>query len=87
MYPFHWVPAAGQRHASLDERPDGALAYPSGTEVSTLCGAQLAADNSVLAWFWESCVPCADETRRIASERTGGGRGDQSARSARNGRS
>ncbi|WP_010313341.1 hypothetical protein [Saccharopolyspora spinosa] len=36
MYPFHWLPAAGQRHASLDERPLGASIYPAETEVETL---------------------------------------------------
>ncbi|WP_188989866.1 zinc finger protein [Saccharopolyspora thermophila] len=68
MYPFHWVPAAGQRHASLDAHPDGALAYPSGTGVRTLCGSQLTADNSKLAWLWETCAECNAEARRISAE-------------------
>lgn len=66
MHPFHWVPAAGARHASLDVRPDGALAYPSGTGVQTLCGQRLTADNSELAWLWETCRGCDAEARRIS---------------------
>ncbi|MEU5847405.1 zinc finger protein [Saccharopolyspora shandongensis] len=67
MYPFHWVPAGGARHASLDSRPDGALAYPSGTGVQTLCGYRLAADNSELAWLWETCAECGAVAKRLAA--------------------
>ncbi|MEV6234802.1 zinc finger protein [Saccharopolyspora shandongensis] len=65
MYPFHWVPAAGQRHASLDERPCG-CSYPTGTQVLTLCLQQLSADDSELAWFWDTCSECNREARRLA---------------------
>ncbi|MGP4019693.1 zinc finger protein [Saccharopolyspora sp. 5N708] len=66
MYPFHWVPAGGARHASLDAHPGGAFCYPSGTSVRTLCEQQLTADNSVLAWLWDTCGTCNDEARRLA---------------------
>ncbi|GAA0509907.1 hypothetical protein GCM10011581_42840 [Saccharopolyspora subtropica] len=64
MHPFHWVPAEGQRHASLDFRPGGG--YPTGMTVSTLCKQQLSADNSQLAWLWETCRDCNKEAHRIA---------------------
>ncbi|MCI2421603.1 hypothetical protein MOQ72_29635 [Saccharopolyspora sp. K220] len=66
MYPFHWVPAGGARHASLDPHPDSAFCYPSGIGVRTLCGQQVTADNSVLAWLWSTCPDCNDEARRLA---------------------
>ncbi|RKT83771.1 zinc-finger [Saccharopolyspora antimicrobica] len=68
MYPFHWVPAAGQRHASTDRRPEGALAYPSGTSVTTLCREQVIADNSEIGWLWPTCDSCNTEAHRIARE-------------------
>jgi hypothetical protein len=64
MYPFHWVPAEGQRHASLDLRPGGG--YPTGMTVSTLCQRELSADNSELAWLWSTCRACNSEAHRIA---------------------
>ncbi|WP_237710849.1 zinc finger protein [Saccharopolyspora spinosa] len=68
MYPFHWVPAAGRRHASTDRRPEGALAYPTGTSVSTLCRQELSADNWELAWLWSACGDCDSEAHRIARD-------------------
>ncbi|GAA2817592.1 zinc finger protein [Saccharopolyspora taberi] len=65
MYPFHWVPCEGSRHASLDARPAGG--YPTGTEVTTLCGKRLPADNSELAWLWPTCPPCNREAHRLAA--------------------
>ncbi|WP_328592562.1 zinc finger protein [Saccharopolyspora elongata] len=65
-HPFHWVPAAGLRHASTDRRPDAALAYPTGTSVSPLCRQRLSADNSELAWLWSTCRDCDAEAHRIA---------------------
>ncbi|MGW1679832.1 zinc finger protein [Saccharopolyspora sp. NPDC002376] len=70
MYPFHWVPAAGWRHASTDRRPEGALAYPTGTSVRTLCREQLSADNSEIGWLWPTCDSCNSEAHRIARELT-----------------
>ncbi|KAA5829161.1 zinc finger protein [Saccharopolyspora hirsuta] len=67
-YPFHWVPAAGQRHASTDRRPEGALAYPTGTSVATLCREQVVADNSEIGWLWPTCDGCNTEAHRIARE-------------------
>ncbi|MEV5539447.1 zinc finger protein [Saccharopolyspora shandongensis] len=67
-YPFHWVPAAGLRHASTDRRPDGALAYPTGTFVSTLCRQELPADNSEIAWLWSTCGDCDAEAHRIVRQ-------------------
>ncbi|MGW5644489.1 zinc finger protein [Saccharopolyspora sp. NPDC003752] len=63
-YPFHWVPAAGQRHASTDARPPGG--YPTGMEVATLCGCRLDADNSELAWFWNTCPGCNRSAHALA---------------------
>nr|WP_093274582.1 zinc finger protein [Saccharopolyspora shandongensis] len=68
MYPFHWVPAVGLRHASTDRRPDGALAYSAGTLVSTLCRQALFADNSEIAWLWSTCGVCDAEARRIVRQ-------------------
>lgn len=65
MYPFHWVPAAGQRHASLDEKPCGS-AYQSGTQVRNLCRQDLPADNSDVAWLWQTCGDCNTEARLLA---------------------
>ncbi|MEU5853203.1 zinc finger protein [Saccharopolyspora shandongensis] len=65
-YPFHWVPAAGLRHASTDARPEGSLAYVTGTSVSTLCRQELSADNSEIAWLWPTCGGCDTEAHRIA---------------------
>ncbi|GAA4857929.1 zinc finger protein [Saccharopolyspora cebuensis] len=62
-HPFHWVPGAGLRHAST--APNFGL-YPDGEEVVTLCGALVAADNSVLAWLWRTCTVCDAEARVLA---------------------
>ncbi|MDA3644948.1 hypothetical protein LZ318_03800 [Saccharopolyspora indica] len=67
-YPFHWVPAAGQRHASTDRRPEGALAYPTGTSVATLCREQVVADNTEIGWLWPTCDGCNTEAHRIVRE-------------------
>jgi zinc finger protein len=69
MYPFHWVPADGLRHASLDERPCGCR-YPTGTEVSTLCRREVVADDGELAWLWETCADCNAEAHRLADRAT-----------------
>jgi zinc finger protein len=63
-HPFHWVPADGRRHASADERPGNT--YADGTEVGTLCGRQLVADNSTVAWFWETCPDCDVRAHALA---------------------
>lgn len=66
-YPFHWVPAAGQRHATLDERPGGG--YPTGLVVRTLCDDEVPAENSESSWFWRTCAECAPQARRLAAAR------------------
>lgn len=71
MYPFHWVPAGGVRHASTDARSAGLLVYPTGTPVSTLCGLDAVADNSELAWLWATCAECNSQAHRIAQSFTG----------------
>lgn len=65
-HPFHWVPAEEQRHASLDARPGGG--YPTGYRVTTLCGHDLVADDSALAWFWPTCAECNTRAHRLAVE-------------------
>ncbi|WP_190819464.1 zinc finger protein [Saccharopolyspora pogona] len=65
MHPFDWVPAEGERHASLDSRPGGG--YPTGMAVLTLCRKQLSADNSQLGWLWSTCRDCSAEAHRIAA--------------------
>lgn len=65
MYPFHWAPCAGRRHASLDDHPRG-RDYPSGTEVTTLCGQELVTDCSEFGWFWDTCPECYAEALRLA---------------------
>ncbi|MEV4644563.1 zinc finger protein [Saccharopolyspora sp. NPDC049357] len=67
MYKFHWVPANSSRHASTDERPEGALVYPSGTAVTTLCGkVDQVADNTEIAWLWATCPECYEAALRMA---------------------
>lgn len=63
-HPFHWVPAEWRRHATLESRPPGG--YSTGTKVPTLCEQELTADNSVTAWFWDTCPPCNAEAHRLA---------------------
>ncbi|GAA4849103.1 hypothetical protein GCM10025787_34900 [Saccharopolyspora rosea] len=65
MYPFHWVPGDGRRHASLDPRPCRCR-YPAGALVSTLCGRKVVVDHSEVAWLWETCPDCNGEARRLA---------------------
>ncbi|MBB5159985.1 zinc finger protein [Saccharopolyspora phatthalungensis] len=67
-HPFHWVPAEGKRHASTDPKPF--KGYPTGFVVATLCGHQLAADNSEPAWFWEMCAACDVKARDLAKTPT-----------------
>ncbi|MGI8311086.1 zinc finger protein [Saccharopolyspora sp. ASAGF58] len=55
-HPFHWAPADGKRHASTDPKPR--KGYPTGFVVATLCGYQLAVENTTLAWLWETCPDC-----------------------------
>lgn len=40
--------------------------HPTGTEVTTLCGRQLAADNGELAWLWGTCPDCYTSACRAA---------------------
>ncbi|MDA3646647.1 hypothetical protein LZ318_25925 [Saccharopolyspora indica] len=65
-HPFHWVPGAGQRHASTDARPVGTLVYPAGTEVSTLCEESVQADSSEIAWLWPTCSACNRAAHKLA---------------------
>ncbi|MCA1192047.1 zinc finger protein [Saccharopolyspora sp. 6V] len=67
-YPFHWFPADGRRHATLDQRPRGG--FPATREVTALCGRELTADDAAEGWFWPTCRGCAPETRRIAAADT-----------------
>ncbi|MBB5156409.1 zinc finger protein [Saccharopolyspora phatthalungensis] len=67
-HPFHWVPADGKRHASTDPKP--AKGYPSGLVVATLCGHQLAAEKTDLAWLWETCRTCDDKAHALAKAST-----------------
>ncbi|MBB5160058.1 hypothetical protein BJ970_007659 [Saccharopolyspora phatthalungensis] len=65
---FSWVPADGLRHASTDAKPF--RGYPTGFVVATLCGHQLAAENTDLAWFWETCRTCDDKAHELAKTPT-----------------
>ncbi|MCI2424021.1 hypothetical protein MOQ72_42140 [Saccharopolyspora sp. K220] len=71
-HPFHWVPAEGARHASVDERTGST--YVDGTEVGTLCGHRLAADNSTPAWLWDTCPDCNVHAHALAGVPTAGAR-------------
>ncbi|GAA4861873.1 zinc finger protein [Saccharopolyspora rosea] len=64
MHPFHWVPAAGERHASQDARPYGG--YPEGRQVTTLCGQQLPAAVGDSPWLWGTCPTCNDRAHDLA---------------------
>lgn len=63
---FHWVPAACQRHASVDEHPPGASLYPDGITVTTLCGRLVQAENGEVAWLWDTCPDCCAAARILA---------------------
>lgn len=72
-YPFHWVPCAEERHASLDTRPGGG--YPTGQSVTTLCGGPLTVDNSTLGWLWPTCADCNTRAHRLATEHNASSQG------------
>ncbi|WP_263254086.1 zinc finger protein [Saccharopolyspora rosea] len=63
-HPFSWVPADGQRHATADVRPPGG--FSTGLVVETLCGQQVQADNSDMAWLWETCPTCNVRAHELA---------------------
>lgn len=63
-HPFSWIPACGKRHASADTKPLGG--YPNGFVVATLCRHQLPADNSDVAWLWETCPECNVKAHELA---------------------
>ncbi|MBB5156776.1 zinc finger protein [Saccharopolyspora phatthalungensis] len=67
-HPFSWAPAGGLRHASTDTRPR--KGYPTGFVVATLCGYQLAAENTTLAWLWDKCPACNDKVHGRANTPT-----------------
>ncbi|MBB5152500.1 zinc finger protein [Saccharopolyspora phatthalungensis] len=67
-HPFHWVRADGKRHASTDPKPR--MGYPTGCVVGTLCGHQLAAENTDPAWLWETCRTCDDKAHALAKAST-----------------
>ncbi|QUH05359.1 hypothetical protein HUO13_35365 [Saccharopolyspora erythraea] len=65
QHPFHWVPANGARHASID--PQGAgNAYVPGVEITTLCTRRVAAETGDMAWLWETCPECNAAARVLA---------------------
>lgn len=64
MHPFHWVPAAQARHATLDTRPTSG--YPQGWVVLTLCGLQLPAETGDIPWLWDTCPGCKAAADKIA---------------------
>lgn len=63
-HPFRWQPGEGKRHATLMPRPRGG--FPDGTEVDTLCGTRVAADNSDIAWLWSTCTECNEQAHAMA---------------------
>lgn len=66
MYPFRWVPADGQRHASTSPLPDYAHSYPEGTVILTLCGTELIARTHAHAWLWRTCPDCDIKAHDLA---------------------
>lgn len=56
-HPFHWLPAAGARHASADSQQLGHR-YAPGAEVTTLCDKRVKAESGEIAWLWETCPDC-----------------------------
>ncbi|MEV5538637.1 zinc finger protein [Saccharopolyspora shandongensis] len=64
-HPFRWQPGDGQRHATRKLRPRGG--FPVDAQIETLCGKQITADNSDVAWLWTTCPEC----NRFAHELTG----------------
>ncbi|GAA0516326.1 hypothetical protein GCM10011581_46210 [Saccharopolyspora subtropica] len=64
-HPFHWVPAAGQRHASTDPHSAGNV-YATGADVTTLCERRVKAETDELAWLWETCPDCNAAARVLA---------------------
>lgn len=71
-YPFSWVPAAGARHASGEEKPLGG--WPDGTVVTTLCGQKLPSASGQLAWLWETCPACSVAAHKLAGVPMAGAR-------------
>ncbi|MEY8042480.1 zinc finger protein [Saccharopolyspora cebuensis] len=59
-YPFSWVPAAGQRHATA------APGWRHGERVVALCGAGVAAVDSAQAWLWWTCPRCDVKAHELA---------------------
>ncbi|WP_461155600.1 zinc finger protein [Saccharopolyspora tripterygii] len=64
-HPFHWAPAAGRRHASVDPYPPGCSIYPDGVEITTLCGETVTSARGELAWLWETCPGCDQAVRKL----------------------
>lgn len=61
-HPVAWVPAEQVRHASTAAKSKGSD-YPTGTEVKTLCGLNVIAVNSDVAWLWPTCANCYTAAR------------------------
>ncbi|WP_168584997.1 zinc finger protein [Saccharopolyspora sp. ASAGF58] len=55
-HPFSWAPAAGQRHATTDQRPAGG--WPDGAEITALCDRHVRPESGELAWLWPTCPEC-----------------------------
>lgn len=62
-HPFTWVPAADERHASVDPAP--AHAYPAGQEIARLCGREVIAEVGDYAWLWPTCADCDRRAREM----------------------
>lgn len=64
MHPFRWVPAEGERHASLE--PSTGQGYPEGKVIQALCGKRVRAENSDISWLWETCPDCNNRAHELA---------------------
>lgn len=65
-HPFSWIPADGQRHATVDQRPSGG--WRNGELISTLCGNEgLEASLGTAAWLWETCSECNVRAHELAA--------------------
>ncbi len=64
--PFTWVPAAGHRHASSDDKPPS-REFPPDTNVATLYGRVVVSAAGDLAWLWPTCGDCDEQARALVA--------------------
>ncbi|MFR9731859.1 zinc finger protein [Saccharopolyspora sp. MS10] len=64
-YPFRWIPAAGERHATTDSAPGPGL--PPAGSAATLCDRQVVVAHGEQAWLWPTCRACGAAVHPLAA--------------------